>query len=219
MGGFVALFTGGKDSTLSLYRALQSGYEIKYLVTMISKSPESYLYHVPNIHLSKYSSEAIGIPLVIAETSGISPYEAEDLKKVLSKLDIEGIVVGGVSSRYQKRIFGDIAAQLNLLVYAPYWNRKHEEFDLGFEIYITAVSSHGLGPDWLGRKLNYTSLEELILLSKKFGFNVGGEGGDYESYVVNGPIFKKRIEFLETEKIWDGMRGELLIKKVKLVEK
>ena len=57
------LFSGGKDSTMAVYKAIEEGYNVKYLVSMISDNPESYMFHVPNIHITELSSAAMEIPL------------------------------------------------------------------------------------------------------------------------------------------------------------
>ena len=64
------LFSGGKDSTMAIYKAIEEGYSVEYLVSMISENPESYMFHVPNIHITELSSEAMGIPLIKAKTHG-----------------------------------------------------------------------------------------------------------------------------------------------------
>jgi len=183
------------------------------------------MYHVPNIRLTRYAAEAIGSPIVLKETSGKPPQENHDLKEALmdikEKHQIEGIAVGAVASRYQYNIVSGICAELGLKVYAPYWQKDHaglirEAIDAGFEIIFVGVAALGLDDSWLGRRLDHEALDELEKLCDKYGINIGGEGGEYETLVVDGPIFGKRIEILESEKIWDGVRGELVVKKARL---
>ena len=219
------LFSGGKDSTMALYRALQDGHEVKYLVSAYPSNPESFLFHTSNIQLTELQAKAIGIPLVKVEVRSFEDVgEAQELEAALKELDIDGIAVGGVSSNYQGRVFGEIANSLGLEVYAPYWKRPHTELieeaiGLGFEIIITSVSAEGLTKDWLGRKLDKGTLQELKELSEKYGFDIGGEGGGWCSLVIDGPIFRQRIKLLKTEKTWDGMAGKLIVTQAKLVEK
>jgi diphthamide synthase (EF-2-diphthine--ammonia ligase) len=63
------------------------------------------------------------------------------------------------------------------------------------------------------------ALEDLKVLHAKFGINIGGEGDEFETFVINGPIFKKRIEIKDAEKIWIDERGVYNIKDAKLVKK
>jgi len=223
-----SLFSGGKDSTMALYKALQEGHKVAVLLSMISRRNDSFMYHVPNINLTKYSAEAIGIPLVSKITSGKPPQENKDLEDALIELKnnfkIDGVAVGAVHSNYQYSIVNGICKRLNLEVFAPYWQHNHKELiedalNSGFEIIIVGVSAEGLDESWLGRKLDNKILLELKKLNKKFGVDVGGEGGEYETFVLDGPIFKKTIEIIKSMKVWDGVRGELIIEKVNLIDK
>lgn len=223
-----SLFSGGKDSTMALYKALQKGHEIPVLLSMLSERDDSYMYHVPNINLTKYQSEAVGIPLIAKATSGKPPQENTDLENALIELKnnfkIQGVAVGAVHSNYQYNIVSEICKKLNLRVFAPYWQHNHEELikeaiNSGFEIIIVGVFAEGLDESWLGRKLDYEALDELKGLNKKFGVDVGGEGGEYETVVVDGPIFKKKLGIKKSKRVWDGIRGELIIEEIELVDK
>ncbi|MEM3153812.1 MAG: TIGR00289 family protein, partial [Candidatus Bathyarchaeia archaeon] len=74
------LATGGKDSTLALHRVLRLGHDVKYLVSMIPLREDSWMFHYPNIHLMDLFAEAVEIPLVKGETSGVKEIEVEDLR-------------------------------------------------------------------------------------------------------------------------------------------
>jgi len=89
---------------------------------------------------------------------------------------------------------------------------------------ITSLSlidppADGFNESWLGRELDLNALDDLKRLEKKFHINIGGEGGEYETFVTDCPLFKKRIVIKEAEKIWDKTRGEFIIKKVILADK
>jgi uncharacterized protein (TIGR00290 family) len=89
----------------------------------------------------------------------------------------------------------------------------------GFEAIITSVAAQGFHEGWLGRKIDETCLEDLEGLSKRFGINMAGEGGEYESLVLDAPLFKSKIEVVEAEKVWRGTSGCYLIKKARLTRK
>jgi uncharacterized protein (TIGR00290 family) len=84
-----------------------------------------------------------------------------------------------------------------------------EEIAAGMEIIVTSVSAEGLGEEWLGRRLDERAVEELLSLSKKFGFNPAGEGGEYETLVLNAPFFRHRLEVREVKREWQKTRGVL----------
>ena len=220
------LFSGGKDSVRTVHWCLKKGHTVKYLVTMISEKEDSWMFHTPNINLAEMSAEAIGIPIITKETSGIKEKELDDLKDVLRILGVDVVACGGIFSDYQKKRFEKICGELNLKLLAPFWHVDPKTFmketiELGFEVLIIGVYAEGLDESWLGKKLDKKSLEELKKLNEKFGISLVGEGGEYETFVVDGPIFKKRIEIIESDKVWDEktQSGYLKIKKAKLVDK
>jgi len=219
-----ALVTGGKDSALALYRALKEGYEVKFLVTMLPQREDSWMFHFPNIHLTDLFAKAVEIQLVKAETVGMKETELEDLKSLLATLDIEGVVSGAISSRYQKERIDKICRELNLKSIAPLWQEDsirllEEIINLNFEVIIVGVYAYGFDQTWLGRKINSTTLNSLIELNKKYQISPVGEGGEYETLVLDAPFFKKRIRLLRTEKIWENHSGYLLVREAKLVDK
>ena len=219
-----ALITGGKDSALALYRALKQGYKVKYLIAMFPKREDSWMFHYPNIHMTEFFAEVTGIPLIKGETSGVKEEEVKDLKNLLAGLDIEGVISGAVASHYQKTRIDGICRQLGLESITPLWDEKPEKLlneliELGFETIIVGVYALGLSQEWLGRKINQETIRELLKLREKFGISPVGEGGEYESLVLDAPYFKKKIQILETETVWKGDQGYLLVKKARLVQK
>ena len=219
-----ALVTGGKDSVLALYRAQQMGYDVEVLATMIPKRADSYMFHFPNIHLTDYVSEALGIPLVKAETSGVKEKELDDLKELLAPLDVEGVVSGAIMSSYQKERIGRICKELGIKSVTPLWHQDplklmRELIDLKFKAIIVGVYAHGLDQTWLGKPLNTETLEKLVELNEKYQISLVGEGGEYESLVLDAPIFKKRIEIVQAETSYENNSGVLVVKEAKLVDK
>lgn len=219
-----ALVTSGKDSVLALYRAMKKGYEVTYLVTMIPQRPDSWMFHYPNIHLVDLFAEAVGIPLVKAETAGVKEVEVEDLKRLLSTLEIDAVVSGGISSQYQKKRIDNVCNELELKSIAPLWHQNPQKLlqelvKLKIEAIIVGVYAFGFTPDWLGRKIDETTINDLTELNNKFQVSLVGEGGEYETLVLDAPLFKKRIELIDVEKVWEGQSGYLLVKKARLVNK
>jgi len=219
-----ALVTSGKDSALALYRTLKKDYEVKNLVTMIPRLEDSWMFHYPNIHITDLFAEAVGIPLVKAETSGVKEAELEDLKRLLAQLDIDAVVSGGISSQYQKNRIDRICQELGFKHIAPLWQENplkllKQILELKMETVIVGVYAHGFTPNWLGRRIDETAINDLIELNKKYQVSLVGEGGEYETLVLDAPFFKKKIELVETEKIWENESGTLLVKKATLVNK
>ena len=219
-----ALVTGGKDSILALYRAQKMGHSIEVLATMIPKRDDSYMFHFPNIHITDHISRALEIPLVTASTSGVKEKELEDLEKLLSSLDVDGVVTGAILSSYQKERIEKICNKLGIKSIAPLWQQNSldimkELIDLKFKVIIVGVYAYGLDQTWLGREINTETLKKLVELDEKYQISLVGEGGEYESLVLDAPIFKKRIEIIQAETNYENNRGVYAIKEAKLVDK
>lgn len=221
-----ALFSGGKDSTFSIYLARQVGHEVKYLATVISENPDSFMYHTPNIGMTFLQSQCLGIQLVSKKSSGEKEKEVDDLKALLKGLQVEGVLAGAIASKYQYERVKKVCDDLSLNVITPLWGANQEQtvkkmIEARFEIILTAVAAEGLGEKWLGRKIDLKALKDLKRLNKKYGINIAGEGGEYESLVLDCPLYKKRIEITDSERIWDEKTnsGKLVIKDAKLSDK
>ncbi|MDY6931640.1 MAG: TIGR00289 family protein [Halobacteriota archaeon] len=209
-----ALVSGGKDSAYAIHLASKD-HNVKTLVSIHSRNEESYMYHTPNIHMTEEFSKACEIPLVVETSSGEKELELEDMRRALSGLDVDGVVVGAIESEYQRKRVEEICSSLGLEMIAPLWQADPlslmtEMIGL-MEIMIVHVSCLGLDESWLGRILDESALEELKVLNKKYRIHIAGEGGEYETLVLNAPFFKRRIILGATEKIWLGDRGTLKI--------
>ena len=215
------LATGGKDSALAFYRVLKMGYEVKFLACMIPLREDSWMFHYPNIRLVDLFADAVGIPLVKAETSGIKEEEVGDLKRLIEGLDVDAVVSGAIASVYQKSRIEKMCEQLGLKCIAPLWQEDQlgiikEILVLRFDVIVTGVCAYGFNKDWLGRKLDDDTIEALKELNRRYGISLVGEGGEYETLVLDAPFFKKRIKIIEAEKIWKSQSGSFLITKAKL---
>jgi len=218
------LVTGGKDSALALYHVLRENYKVECLAAVVPLREDSWMFHYPNIRLVDLFAEAVGIPLVKAESSGVQNEELEDLKRLIGKLNVDGIVSGAIASNYQKSRLDEICKNLKLKSIAPLWHRDplellNEILRLKFEVVITGVYAHGFSVDWLGKKIDKDTVEALKTLNSLYGVSVVGEGGEYETFVLDAPFFKKRIKIANAEKIWKGQSGHFLITKAELENK
>ena len=213
------LFSGGKDSTYAIYLAKKQGLKVKYLVSLFPEKEDSWMFHSVNIHLTEMLAEAMNIPIITRQTQ--AEKELSDLKNVLKNLEIDGVVSGAIASEYQKTRIQKICDELKIKSFTPLWGKNQTELLLeivkaGFEVIIVGVFAEGLDESWLGKKIDENSIKELIRLREKYLINEAGEGGEFESLVLNGPIFKKRLVLDETVKEWERDHGVLRIKKAHL---
>jgi len=221
-----ALFSGGKDSTFALCKAMEEGHEIKYLVTIFPERQDSWMFHFPCVELTKLQADALGIKQITGKTRGEKEKELDCLKEILSKLkDIDGVVSGALASNYQKKRIDKICKELGLESIVPLWYRDQEEILREecsiFDVMITAVAAEGFDANWLGRRIDETAIADLKKLKEKFGINIAAEGGEFETFVLDAPIFKKKIEIKSFEKKWDNKTnsGYIEVKSVRLIKK
>jgi ABC transporter with metal-binding/Fe-S-binding domain ATP-binding protein len=221
------LFSGGKDSTMAIFEAIAEGWDVEYLVSMHSQNKHSYMFHVPNISLTQQLAEAMEIELISAKTLGEKEEELKDLRKVLKFLKnrgLEGVFSGALASSYQKTRIDHLCDELGLISVAPLWQRDPLEYmnqiiQLGFEVIITSVAAEGLDESYLGCKIDHELLDKLLNVHEKTGIHIAFEGGEAETLVLNGPLFKKKLEIIESVTIWEGDCGYLLVKDAILKDK
>jgi len=223
-----ALYSGGKDSNLAALRVKSDGHDLACLITASPFRADSYMFHVPNVALARHQAECIGVPWVEVKVSGIKELEVLELAEALPGIAeahrIDAIVTGAIASRYQKERVDEVCKRAGLLHLHPLWDQDEEVLiremiGLGFEIYFTSVSAEGLGPEWLGRRLDHDALEDLLRLHSKHGINVSGEGGEYETFVCDMPLFKSRIRITSANKSWQRTSGYVQITGIELVKK
>ncbi len=221
------LFSGGKDSTMALYYAIKEKEDVKYLLSMKSKNDESYMFHVPNIHMTDLLSEALDIPIISAQTDGIKEDELEDLKREfvnLKSLGVEAIYTGALYSVYQKSRIERLGDEVGLKIISPYWHVDELEYmreivSLGFKIIVCGVAAWGLDETWLGRVIDDNAIDELIRLHDKYRIDLAFEGGEAETLAIDGPIFKKKIKILKDKKEWHLDSGVYIIEDAILEDK
>lgn len=219
-----ALVSGGKDSMYALKKARDSN-EI-YTLIAIESEEGSEFFHRQNLRVVKLQAEALDLPLIYRKTS--REEEVQTLRKTVEEEisdQVDGIVSGAIASEYQKRKTEGLCKKHGLECLVPLWHVDEERFmeqliEEGFEVVITKVAAQGLGKGWLGRKLDEKALEELKEIREKYGIHLAGEGGEYETLVLDCPMFEKRIETQSAEKSWDPKtKSGALEVKVELREK
>lgn len=236
MSDWVSLFSGGKDSSWALYRALEEDRDVSRLLT-IHPAGDSYMYHTPATELAGLAAESIGIDLVevspddfgagdVDDASAQGDAELEPMEAALRNLaadsafDLAGVTAGAVESEFQTSRIQGMCDRLKIDLFAPLWQEDPVElaqamFDAGFDIRIVQVAAYGLDESWLGRRYDADALDELLDLRAEYGVHPLGEGGEFETYVVDGPHMDRLIE-METDTVWEGDRGHLVVQNARL---
>ncbi|MEM3593647.1 MAG: diphthine--ammonia ligase, partial [Candidatus Jordarchaeaceae archaeon] len=170
-------------------------------------------------------SQAIGVPLVTGKVTW-ETYEQvfKELVSGLKKRGVKGCVFGDVWVAEHKEWTERICNELGIKALSPLFGEKPEDLfrelvNLGFEALVVTVKKEYLGEEWLGRKLDQEFLEELLEAKKNREIDVLGELGEYHTFVCDGPMFKKRIQILETHKVSKNGYAYLEINRFKLIDK
>ncbi|XP_077905998.1 diphthine--ammonia ligase isoform X3 [Ictidomys tridecemlineatus] len=180
---------------------------------MGSDELDSYMYQTVGHQAIDLYAEAMALPLYRRTIRGRSldigqvytkceGDEVEDLyellKLVKEKEEVDGISVGAILSDYQHARVQNVCKRLNLQLLAYLWQRNQEDLlremiASNIQAVIIKVAALGLDPDkHLGKTLD--EMEPYLLeLSKKYGVHVCGEGGEYETFTLDCPLFKKKI--------------------------
>lgn len=221
------LFSGGKDSVFALYKAMQK-HEVVCLISIISENKESFMFHTPNVHLTDLQAKALEIPIITHKTEGIKEEELEDLKHAIAnakkKYNLDGIVTGAIESVYQATRIQKICDELDLWCFNPLWQADQldhldEIIKSQFKVLIIGVFAEPFTKKWLGREIDEKSIKELAHLHKEHKINPAGEGGEFETLVIDGPIFKKKLEITKHEILYKNFSGVYTIEEAELKEK
>jgi ABC transporter with metal-binding/Fe-S-binding domain ATP-binding protein len=213
-----ALFSGGKDSTYAVYVAQQMGWEVDPLVTLFPRE-DSMMFHHPNVRLTPVLADAMGLHHVTAESGDGEEAELEALREVLGTLNVDGVVTGAVASDYQHSRINRVGHELGVRVFSPLWRKDQmallrDILSAGFRVCVVGVFAEGLDERWLGRILDDEAAERLEALHSSLGVSPTGEGGEYESLVLDGPNFRWPLRLGSREARWEGVRGVLHVREL-----
>lgn len=219
----VASWSGGKDSCFACYKAVQEGFDVSYFLTMMSSESRSN-FHMLNSELLDAQSQAIGIPIVKSQTtSGAYEKIFKDSLRKLKAEGVEGLVTGDIYEvpLHEEGWLDRVCREVGLKPIKPLWGADTAKLlsdfiSEGFEATVVVVKAAVMGVEWLGRKLDKAFLKDL---TKTGSIDPSGERGEYHTFVTDGPLFKKHIKILETEKIMRDGYGYLDIKRFETVAK
>ncbi len=202
------LFSGGKDSTYAAFLAKKQKHKLACLISLFSENQDSYMFHTPNIKRVEEQAEVMGLPLVTGKTKGKKEAELKDLERVIkkakSKYKITGIVTGALHSDYQAKRIQKICDKLKLKCLNPLWHKDeikylNELIKNKFKVLIVGVAAYPLDEKWLGRKIDKKFVQDTKKLKTKYKIHPAGEGGEFETLVLDCPLFKKPLKILTSE--------------------
>lgn len=200
---FVASFSGGKDSTLALYEAMKTGQAVGLIIVLEEDGTRSRS-HGMTVDFIKAQAASIGLPIHLAATSWAN-YEATfiEMLKKMKALGADALVTGDLDMPEHGCWHEKVANIANLKLGMPLWEMDHSEvverfIHLGFKTIVTTVNlSLGMREDDLGKVLTAEYVQEL----KSRGIDPCGEGGEFHTTVIDGPIFNHPISYQQGKTI------------------
>lgn len=203
---YAASWSGGKDSCLAAWKARQEGLDVSYLLNMINEDSTRSMSHGLSPKLLAMQAKAAGLP-VWQEPVNWQTYEA-GFKKALAGLrqkGIGGLIAGDIYLQAHKDWVDRVCAESGIFSRLPLWEQDttrllNEIIELGFKAVIVCVEAKHFGSDWVGREINRGTADDLIGLSRTKGIDPCGEGGEYHTFVYDGPLFKQPVKILNTSK-------------------
>ncbi|MBI2143080.1 diphthine--ammonia ligase [Candidatus Woesearchaeota archaeon] len=226
------MYSGGKDSNYAVQHALENGWKIKYLLSVKPTRTDCYLFHFATVEHTPLQAEALGLKHYLLscdvadakkEAAIVEKFVATKQKTKSEKVD--AVILGGTGLQAtQIRSIQEALMPYGVEVFAAHSGEDHEAvfremLEEGFEIVVTQVAAEG-APKWLGKTITKENFEELKKDSERYGFHLGFEGGNMDTFVVDAPSFKKSIVIGEAERVMEGAySGHVVIKRLGLADK
>lgn len=220
-----ASWSGGKDSCLACYRALNSGLEVSCLINMVTEDGTRSRSHGVSAEVLRVQAKAIGIPLLQKKTTR-ETYEAEYKNAIRSikKEGISGGVFGDIDFNAHREWIEKLCKDTEITLYLPLWEEIQDKLiwefiNAGFVSIVVAAKSDFFGQDILGRVVDIDFITYLEGMRKTKEITLCGEAGEYHTLVIDGPLFREKLRIEEAEKVLRDGRWFLDIKRCSLLSK
>lgn len=202
-GNVVVSWTGGKDGCFACYNALLDGFNVTHLLSF--KDVKRRRSHEIKPELLAAQSESMGIPIIHRD---FVSYE-EEFKRQVRNLNLKGAGIKGAVFGHigmHENLVQRICSDLEIEEIMPLWNRDSEQIvmdviDAGFEAIVVTANATVMGSEWLGRTID----KEFVSQLREFNsaIDVCGENGEFHTFVIDGPLFKNRIQIGDSERIFE----------------
>ncbi len=202
-----ASWSGGKDCCLALHRAIADGLDVRYLANTITEDGQRSFSHGISAEVIRAQAQAIGIPLAQRPTTR-ETYEAEfiNMLRAFKQEGIEGGVFGDIDFNEHRQWIERVCRESDITPYLPLWLENQDKLlsefiDSGFVAIVVAAKADLFGEEVPGQKVDRDFVRHLEELGKTKKITPCGESGEYHTLVIDGPVFQKRLEILETRKV------------------
>ncbi len=202
----IASWSGGKDSCLACYKALLEGHEIACLLNFISREYMRSCFHGIEAKLMTLQASLVEIPIFQKDVSADMQEYENEFKAAVCELKagrgIEGMVFGDVYLDEHREWVEQVCGDLDIEPLEPLWGMMPEEvvrefIRTGFKAVVVSCKADLMGEEFVGRYVDEDFLEEL----RKRNICPCGESGEFHTFVVDGPLFRKRIEITKSKPV------------------
>ncbi len=192
-----ALLSGGKDSVAAVEVARGHGWDVPVGLRMVPQEDDSYMFHTPNLDVVEGVAACMDMELVTASATPDPVAEVDELGRALASMAAEwrldGVISGALASEYQRTRIDRICHGLGLHSFAPLWHKDVATYmhhlAAAYDVRFSRVAADGLDESWAGTRLDHGRLERLATMR----MHAAGEGGEYETLVLDAPHFSQRI--------------------------
>lgn len=196
----VALLSGGKDSVCAVETARGHGWDVVAALALRPAQDDAWMFHTPNLDAVRGVADCLGLPLLEAPARHGEREEAEDLGRALAEAQRrfrpDGVVSGALASEYQRTRIEEAGHRLGLKTFAPLWHKEPLAYvgsliAGGWDMRFSRIAADGIPLAWAGERLTAERLAALA--SARTRPHVAGEGGEYETLVLDAPCYAKRL--------------------------
>ncbi len=197
-----ASWSGGKDSCLACWRALQAGAHVRWLVNFSSETYRRVRFHGVTEALIALQAAATGIELVQKPTrDSMDGYERGFREGVtaLRERGMTHMVFGDIHLDEHREWVERVCGELGVNAVEPLWGDDpvallREFIDEGFQALVVSAMGEHFGPETLGRRIDHALIDELVA---RGDIDPSGENGEYHTFVFDGPMFRRAVQFVE----------------------
>lgn len=176
-------------------------------MNFISEDVGRCMSHGLDSKLIRAQAQAIEIPVIQRKVTW-DTYEREFKKAIreLKQVGVKGAVFGDIDLQEHRGWADRVCKEIEIEPIEPLWGADPERIltdfiNEGFEAIVVRVKADLSGEEWLGRKINESFVKELRERKNKSNFHLLGEAGEYHTFVINGPLFKRRIKIFDSTKV------------------
>jgi ABC transporter with metal-binding/Fe-S-binding domain ATP-binding protein len=196
----LALLSGGKDSVSAVDVARGHGWDVVGALALRPAEDDAWMFHTPNLGVVAGVAECLGLPLVEAPVRSGQAQEVEDLEAALraakDRFAVDGVVSGALASEYQRTRIDRVGHRLGLKSFAPLWHKEPRGYlagllAAGWDVRFSRTAADGMPAAWAGQRLDAAKVEAMA--GHRARPHVAGEGGEYETLVLDGPAYSRRI--------------------------